>query len=121
MCDVTVLGWAARERASRSDSDTRLEPHQKCARWVLRELARQKEAEYNQPGGARTPVRRGGAWFKLRMAQQPVHDLLFPFPCCRMIWRCLDRTILACSSFKPSLLLGGLPASLLLLSKAGIY
>jgi hypothetical protein len=61
MCDVTVLGWAARERAStpsRCDSDTRLEPHQKCARRVLRELARQKETEYNQPGVASVPVRR---------------------------------------------------------------
>jgi hypothetical protein len=43
---------------------------QKCARCVLRELARQKEAEYNQPGGARAPVRRGGAWFKLGMAER---------------------------------------------------
>jgi len=62
---------------------------QKCARCVLRELARQKEAEYNQPGapGHRSAVAVHGSGLARRngAAAGSDHDLLFPFPRCRMI------------------------------------
>lgn len=55
---------------------------QKCARCVVRELARQKEAEYNQPGGRQgtgPPWRCMDQAWHGGMAQQPVLITIYCF------------------------------------------